>query len=266
MQATTETYPINTQKESPRFPTKILGTKRKRATYHDSEPQVPKVRKLDEPDLTTYEMRDGGVVELYKGFLPKSDADELYEESKFPSTSPHMNWNQEVIKMFGKSITAPRKTAFLGESDGLTYKYSGTCKESVTWSPLVESIKTRIEETCGHKFNVVLLNWYEDGSSYIGWHSDDEKDMPKGSKIASISVGMSREFCLKHKSCKGKIDTSNSDDYLSVTLDHGDLLVMGGTLQQFWKHQLPKLKKNTPSSPRINFTFRLVKSDVLKTK
>ncbi len=42
-----------------------------------------------------------------------------------------------------------------------------------------------------------------------------------------------------------------------MLLKQGSLLLMKGATQHYWKHQIPKTKKNT--NPRINLTFRIIK-------
>ncbi len=44
---------------------------------------------------------------------------------------------------------------------------------------------------------------------------------------------------------------------MSLMLSHGDLLVMGGKLQEHWRHRVPMLAKDQVG-PRICFTFRSV--------
>jgi alkylated DNA repair dioxygenase AlkB len=45
---------------------------------------------------------------------------------------------------------------------------------------------------------------------------------------------------------------------LRYDLAHGSLLVMGGTIQRFWVHGLPRAKALV--GPRINLTFRKIVS------
>jgi alkylated DNA repair dioxygenase AlkB len=83
----------------------------------------------------------------------------------------------------------------------------------------------------------------------MGWHSDDEKELGDFPFIASLSLGSSRNFQLKHKTdkfLKGKIE-----------LNHGSLLCMGGSMQSFWQHAIPK--SSIACGPRINLTFRQIK-------
>jgi len=111
----------------------------------------------------------------------------------------------------------------------------------------------------------------------------------EGSIIASISLGESRDFQLRHVStaaCSrlaGELRTkANSGIPLSPEekvqsnydvkydtehnriwkLNHGDLFLMGGQLQKFWRHRIPKTKEEI--GPRINLTFRLIKKEFLQ--
>ena len=41
-----------------------------------------------------------------------------------------------------------------------------------------------------------------------------------------------------------------------IELTHGSFLLMGGTTQHFWQHQIPKTSKKLEA--RINLTFRVI--------
>jgi alkylated DNA repair dioxygenase AlkB len=110
-------------------------------------------------------------------------------------------------------------------------------------------IKNEIEEICLENFTTVLLNLYRDGKDSNGWHADNEKELGKNPVIASVSFGAERAFHLQHNSIK--------DAKQKIILEHGSLLLMKGTTQHFWKHQIPKTKK--PIDERINLTFRIIK-------
>jgi len=51
-----------------------------------------------------------------------------------------------------------------------------------------------------HPLNVVLMNWYGNGEHHVGWHSDSEDDLVDGAAIASLSLGETRTFQLRHRS------------------------------------------------------------------
>jgi alkylated DNA repair dioxygenase AlkB len=65
--------------------------------------------------------------------------------------------------------------------------------------------------------------------------------------IASLSLGAARRFDIRHKEC---------GETHSILLENGSLVVMGGELQQYWKHQLARTMR--PVEERINLTFRYV--------
>jgi alkylated DNA repair dioxygenase AlkB len=98
----------------------------------------------------------------------------------------------------------------------------------------------------------VLVSYYRNGADYMGWHSDDEKDLGERPVIASISLGAAREFQFRHK------QSSHSRE--SIVLEHGSLLVMHHPTNRDWKHALPKRGGTHPEriGARLNLTFRRV--------
>ena len=183
--------------------------------------------------------------ELYyiPNFLNTGTAYELVEV-----LHKEINWVNEEVILFGKKIELTRKVAFYGDN-GLSYKYSGHIKKAIEWTPALGILKNKISEYTQAPFNACLCNFYHNGNEGMGWHSDNEKELVEEASIASISLGDSRDFVLKHKATKENI---------RVHLDHGSLLIMKGTIQNHWLHALPKTKKSL--NPRVNLTFRLMKS------
>ena len=158
-------------------------------------------------------------------------------------------WQQDIIKLFGKTHLQPRLTALYGDENS-TYSYSGIRMFPKPFSKVLKEIKSKIEAEVHLRFTSVLLNQYRDGSDSNGWHSDDEKELGINPAIASISLGAERVFQLRNKKDKNLKK--------KITLAHGSLLLMKGTTQHFWQHQIPKTKKDI--APRINLTFRVIAS------
>ncbi|MEL7340262.1 MAG: alpha-ketoglutarate-dependent dioxygenase AlkB [Bacteroidota bacterium] len=157
-------------------------------------------------------------------------------------------WKQEPIVIFGKSVMQPRLTAWYGDPD-TAYSYSGIVMEPLSWPDYLLEIKSQIEAVAEARFNSVLLNYYRDGQDSMGWHSDNEPELGTNPVIASLSLGGTRRFHLKHRQRK-ELETIRMD------LSDGSLLVMGGALQHHWLHQISKTKKQVAG--RINLTFRWV--------
>mgnify|MGYP003396773155 FL=1 len=179
----------------------------------------------------------------YPAFFDKKEADEIYEE--LMNSIP---WQQDEITVYGKNHLQPRLTALYG-NEGKSYSYSNIKMEPHPWNLLLQKIKLKIESTTGTTFTTVLLNHYRDGKDSNGWHADNEKELGINPTIASLSFGAERNFQLKHN--------SNKELRKSIVLEHGSLLLMKGSTQHFWKHQIPKTAK--PIGPRINLTFRFIK-------
>jgi len=155
-------------------------------------------------------------------------------------------WRQEQITVYGKPYLQPRLSAWHGD---LSYSYSGIRLEPLPWTPVLRQLKQRIEALTDLEFNSVLLNYYRDGSDGMGMHSDDERELGPRPGIASLSLGETRDFVLKHRFRKD-IET------VKLPLAAGSLLLMQGDTQQFWRHGINKMRR--PCGPRMNLTFRKV--------
>ena len=194
-------------------------------------------------NLTSTENITDGQVIIYQHFFDQLESDRFFLE-----LLNDINWQQDKIRIFGKEVNLPRLTAWYGDS-GKSYTYSGITMNPDLWSLNLLAIKERIEETVQVNFNSVLANLYRNGQDYVSWHSDDEKELGKNPTIASISFGATRRFLLRHKSNKN-LET------VDLSLGHGSLLIMKGSTQHYWRHQVPKTAK--VKTARINLTFRVI--------
>jgi alkylated DNA repair dioxygenase AlkB len=178
----------------------------------------------------------------YPEYFGIEEADQYFNE-----LLQQTNWQQDDIKVFGKTYQQPRLTALYGDS-GKPYSYSNITMYPEIFTPLLKKIKSKIEQESGHRFNTVLLNLYRDGQDSNGWHADNEKELGKNPVIASVSFGETRPFHFKHRTIK--------TERHKLDLTHGSLLIMKSEMQHYWLHQIAKTKK--PVSPRINLTFRYI--------
>jgi alkylated DNA repair dioxygenase AlkB len=182
-----------------------------------------------------------GTVNYYGKLFSRLQADN-YFETLFKT----IKWENDNIFIFGKHIITKRKVAWYGGGK-YEYTYSNTTKLALPWTKEILELKSTIERITGESFNSCLLNFYQNGTEGMGWHSDDEKSLKINSPIASLSFGSERKFIFKHKKSKSKI---------GLVLEHGSLLLMKGETQKYWLHQLPKTVKIEKS--RINLTFRTI--------
>jgi len=187
------------------------------------------------------QIQDGEYIYV-PNFFSKDESD-LY----FKMLLNEINWKQQVINMYGKSINFPRLTAWYGDNDK-PYSFSGIILEPESWIQPLFEIKQLIETKYSTVFNSVLLNLYRNGNDSISWHTDAEKELGRNPIIASVNFGATRKFQLRHNVTNDKVE---------LNLSHGSLLIMQGELQHNWQHQVPKTKQLVKE--RINLTFRLIK-------
>jgi alkylated DNA repair dioxygenase AlkB len=201
-------------------------------------------------NLPEASLPDGRALDLFEGearlwpaaFDP-SEASGLFDELR-----REIDWQQEDILMFGRRVPVPRRVAWHGDP-GASYTYSGTEHHPLPWTPALDRVRSRVAGLTGAHFNAVLLNLYRDGKDGMGWHADDEPELGRNPVIASVSLGATRRFCMRHRRRKGL--------RLDLSLSHGSLLLMTGPTQHHWVHALPKT--TAPVGERINLTLRRVR-------
>lgn len=194
----------------------------------------------DTGECISFNLPDAGLDYYPKLFREEAD----YWFERLIAETP---WKQDDILIYGKQHKQPRLTALYG-NEGKLYSYSNIVMVPHAWTPLLTLIREKVEEISGANFSTVLLNLYRSGQDSNGWHADNEKELGRDPVIASLSLGAVRSFHLKHNTLENR---------LKLQLEHGSLLIMKGSMQHYWKHQVPKTARET--GPRINLTFRLIK-------
>ena len=126
-----------------------------------------------------------------------------------------LSWEHDRALIYGKEIVTKRKMAWYAD-EPVKYSYSGYTKTALVWPDFLRDMNQLVESHCGDAFNSCLCNFYSSGDEGMSWHSDAEN--------------------------------------VSLTLEHGSLLIMKGATQKNWLHSLPKTKKDI--EPRVSLTFR----------
>ena len=176
------------------------------------------------------------------GWLAPEEADVL-----LVSLREEIHWETHRIHLFGREVDSPRLSCWIGDEEA-AYTYSGTRFQPHPWPAALLPVRQRLANELDGAFNSVLANRYRDGRDCMGWHSDNEPELGPHPLIASLSLGATRRFVLKHRH-----DPSRK---LELELAHGSLLVMGGDTQQNYRHALPRTAR--PVGERINLTFRRI--------
>ncbi len=181
-------------------------------------------------------------ISLHHTLLSKEESDALYNELvKLPF------WQKQLLRDDGVTHTIERKMAYIDERAS-DYHYANLLLKGNTWKDgpveLMTALK-KVSEFCGHEFNSVLLNLYENNKDEIRWHSDKEKQLGDEPLIACLNLGATRKFSFRNK------ETNERFDYPVAA---GDLLVMGTRCQKRYLHAI--LKDNEATGARISLTFR----------
>lgn len=159
----------------------------------------------------------------------------------------HPKTRHEIV-MYGKKTPVPRyQQAYLRD-----YSFSGSVSKVL---PLPDVLAPYLEyaNSLGYSgnFNGFLINWYEAGENYIGSHADDEKQLVPDAPIITITLalpGEPRVFRLRDREKQIVKD---------VKTPNGIVLVMGGSFQREFKHEIVKTAK--PVGSRISITIRQFK-------
>ena len=136
-----------------------------------------------------------------------------------------------------------RKTA----SFGVAYNYSGITYPEIPMMECLILICHKIDSEIGFFPNNCLMNYYPDGNSKMGYHSDSAAELEKDTGVVIISLGAER-----HISYRSKLDKEQKVRY---KLKNGALLYMYNDVQTKWMHAIPK-EKNI--GERISLTFRKI--------
>jgi alkylated DNA repair dioxygenase AlkB len=189
---------------------------------------------------------DDALLLEYPQIVDSAEATQMFE-----TLIADIPWQQEHLRIAGKLRAIPRLQCWMGDRTS-EYGYSGVRLTPCPWHETVKAIHDRVADLSGSTFNSVLINYYRNGQDSVAWHADDESELGESPVIASVSLGAERIFELKQK------HQTPAKKY-KLPLRHGSLLIMGGTMQQHWLHQLPKVQGL--NEERINLTFRNIIGD-----
>lgn len=177
-----------------------------------------------------------------------------YPSSLFYNLVTELPWQADIVTLFGKTHITTRQIVWMGDSN-IDYQYSGHRRQTIPWTDTMFHVKQHVEQQLSAlgidaNFNSCLLNYYPSGDDGMGYHADDEKELGEQPIIASLSLGATRKFVFKHKKTQDKVE---------LYLESGQLIVMHGDTQSFWKHSITKTK--TVATGRISLTFRQIYSN-----
>ncbi|KAF7862641.1 hypothetical protein EAF04_007514 [Stromatinia cepivora] len=200
----------------------------------------------------------GGPNDLFQG-MQKDD----YKLRRGPARHPGLPM-EIVTAHFASNWGAPYKFLVAHEANSFEDAPAPILKamQRMTWAG--KQAFAGKDDTEFTPFNEILcLGYFE--NMHIGYHDDGEDTL--GETVATLSLGASSTMCFrpKNKSTIGGIlkatkgSKTSKKDYVKVTLNHGDIIVMHGSgIHKYYEHAV------TPHGLlRFALTCRYVKPELL---
>jgi alkylated DNA repair dioxygenase AlkB len=192
---------------------------------------------------------DGALVFVIRNWLPQMGKQLLYK------LQTEVKFERHPVNTPQGPVMQPRQIYACGDTTNVSggsnvgggdrkHNYSGLSLTLHKWVPEVKDIRDRIAKEFNFPADSCLINEYKDGKQSIGYHGDKETNGKYNNAVYTVSLGGTRDFCLKNNAT-GKV--------IKTPLNNGDLCAMLGTCQVLWKHSIPKRAK---ADARISLTYR----------
>jgi len=155
--------------------------------------------------------------------------------SLFEFLKTNVEWDETMMA---------RKTA----SFGAAYNYSQMSYPFKEMPNELTIICHKVKDAIGFEPNNCLINYYLDGKSKMGFHSDQTDILEPNTGIVIVSLGETR--ILRFKNIK------NNEEIKDFELPSGSLIYMTQELQDEWQHAIPK---SDTENGRMSLTLRRIK-------
>ncbi|KRW99397.1 hypothetical protein PPERSA_02509 [Pseudocohnilembus persalinus] len=160
-------------------------------------------------------------------------------------------------------------------SFGVPYNYGQMSYENNNFPKQLQEINEKIEKKIGFLPNNCLINYYEDGLSRMGYHSDRTDNLEPNTGVVIISLGETRLLKYRKipqnnndnndnqnenenydKNWENKNEKNQNQEFWNYYLEDGSLAYQSLEIQKTHQHSVPMDKgiKN----PRMSLTFRRV--------
>lgn len=181
------------------------------------------------PGFERMPLARGAWVDVRRDFA--ADADEV-----LATLISDVPWRAERRAMYDRVVDVPRLVHTYSAGEVLPHPALSRAREELTAHYLDE---------LGEPFVTAGCCFYRDGRDSVAWHGDTiGRGRSEDTMVAIVSYGDPRRLALRPR---------GGGSSISITMGHGDLLVMGGSCQRTWEHAVPKVAS---SGPRISVQFR----------
>ncbi len=188
---------------------------------------------------------------------------------------------RDSILLGSKSIEESRLTAWQGPKP---FYYSDKEMAPSVMTPRIAAIRDQLEEITGVFYDCVLINLYEDGKTAMRYHigawssrgwgsgslirntltplslhtthtkTNQQKDPDQGvhwtTNTAVVSIGDTREFCLRDMATKG------AEEHHRFWVAQADAVEMVGDCQERYQHCVKVCEEAADAGPRISLVYK----------
>ncbi|KAK6331374.1 hypothetical protein TWF730_004456 [Orbilia blumenaviensis] len=251
---------------------------------------------------------------LHPSFLTPEIANQLLLEclAEVPS------FGKYEFRLFERNVSSPHTASFFVRDEVMAaqhrrgYMYNGSYLDDIrTFTPTMRTVVPLIENFVNDQISERIINvypgsqklkhmlppgkWhitsafmncYDGAKQSVGWHSDQLTYLGPRTVIASISLGVEREFRLR-RVAPVVVDTAvpfepdsevedgkewkwQPEGQASIHLPHNSLLIMHAECQESWKHSVHPANNIQPhpvaGGKRINITFRCYRQSLRPDK
>ena len=137
-----------------------------------------------------------------------------------------------------------RMASRLTTSFGVSYNYSDISYPDFIIPNYLDDLIVRINDVIGFTPNNCLVNYYLDGRSKMGYHSDRTDILSPRTGVVIISLGSTRTLRFRNINDRSIVD---------FNLRSGSLFYMASDVQDLWMHSIPASDNN---DGRMSLTFR----------
>lgn len=153
----------------------------------------------------------------------------------FDSLKNNVEWDERM---------SARKTASYGEA----YNYSQISYPFQEFTTELNEIIEKINDTLNFKPNNCLINYYLDGKSKMGFHSDQTDILYENTGVSIVSIGETRILRFRN--------IENRELIKDFALPSGSFIYMTNKIQNEWQHSIPE---SETEKARMSLTFRKMK-------
>lgn len=120
-------------------------------------------------------------------------------------------------------------------------------------STTIGRIRDRVHELTGVYYDCVLINLYQNGKVGMNYHQDPDQGTLWTHDTAVVSIGDTREFCLKDAREEGVKD---ADRFHRFYVEGGDVTLMFGNCQTSYFHTVKVCENADDAGPRISLVYK----------